>query len=77
MNQLPMTKEQSIRQNQDATRVTHDPTLNKDAVNEVMESYEADTDSEATEELDPSTEQELGEVEQALEDLTIGIEDRS
>jgi len=47
MNQLPMTQEQSTHQNQDATRVTHDPTLNKDAV------------------------------EQALEDLTIGIEDRS
>ena len=28
-------------------------------------------------EIDPSTEKELGEVEQALEDLTIGIEDRS
>jgi hypothetical protein len=42
-----------------------------------MESYEAGTDSEETEELDPSTEKELGEVEQALEDLTIGIEDRS
>lgn len=72
-----MTQEQSTHQNQDATRVTHDPTLNKDAVDQVIETYEADTDSEKTKKLDPSTEKELGEVEQALEDLTIGIEDRS
>ncbi|MEC4985936.1 MAG: hypothetical protein SAJ37_01580 [Oscillatoria sp. PMC 1068.18] len=61
-----MTNENITTQNQ-----TSDPTVEKDAVKEISDRY---TESET---LDPQTEKELGEVERATEDLTLGIEDAS
>ncbi|PSO53988.1 MAG: hypothetical protein BRC40_07620 [Cyanobacteria bacterium QH_8_48_120] len=54
---------------------SEDPTLEKEATEEVMERYEQASDSQPEETLDTATEKELGEVERALEDETIAIED--
>lgn len=72
-----MTQEKSKPQDQPAADVTHDPTLNKDAADDVMAKYEERDRSDETKELQASTEKELGKVEQALEDVTMGIEDAS
>ncbi len=57
--------------------ISSDPTLNKKAVNEVVDGYEKSAQSDQPTELDPATQQELGEVERALEDSVLGIEDAS
>ena len=61
-------------QKSEAAAVSPDQTLNKEAVDEVAQKY-SDTDEES--QIDAETERELGEVEQALEDSTLGIEDRT
>ena len=61
-------------QKSEAAAVSSDQTLNKETVDEVIEKY-SDTDEES--QIDAETERELGEVEQALEDSTLGIEDRT
>ncbi|MEC4892878.1 MAG: hypothetical protein SAL07_05970 [Oscillatoria sp. PMC 1051.18] len=61
-----MTDENITTQNQ-----VSDPTVEKDAVEEISDRYTE------TETLDPKTEKELGKVERATEDLTLGIEDAS
>ncbi len=71
-----MTQEQSKPQDQPAADITSDPALNKDAADEVIGKYE-ESDHDNTNELPPSTEREMGEVERALEDSTLGIEDAS
>lgn len=62
-------------QKSEAAVVSPDQTLNKETVDEVAQKY-SDTD-EKGQALDAETEHELGEVEQALEDSTLGIEDRT
>ena len=62
-------------QKSEAAVVSSDQTLNKETVDEVAQKY-SDTD-EKSQALDAETEHELGEVEQALEDSTLGIEDRT
>ncbi len=72
-----MTQDKARPQDQEAAAVGSDPTLNKEAVNEVVEEYEQSANSEETRELDPPTQKELGDVERALEDTVLGIEDAS
>ena len=68
---MPKDSEQRSK----AAAVSPDQTLNKETSDEVIEKY-ADTD-EDSQALDAETEHELGEVEQALENSTLGIEDRA
>jgi hypothetical protein len=51
--------------------------LNKEAVDEVVEQYERSANSDDDKELDLSTQKELGDVERALEDSVLGIDDAS
>ncbi|MGF1482080.1 MAG: hypothetical protein ACFB4I_21805 [Cyanophyceae cyanobacterium] len=54
--------------------VSPDPVSSGEAVDLEVQKY---ADEPSTQSLDPETEKELGEVEQALEDSTLGIEDRT
>jgi hypothetical protein len=72
-----MTQEKSRPQDQEAAAVANDPTLNKEAVDEVVGQYEESAKSDETTELSPATQKELGDVERALEDSLLGIEDAS
>lgn len=71
-----MKQERSKSQDQEIA-VPNDPTLNKQAVNEVVDEYEKSANSNKSVELNPSTQKELGEVERALEDSALGIDDAS
>lgn len=75
--ELKMTQEKSRPQNEEAAAVANDPTLNKEAVDEVVAQYEESAKSDETTELSPATQKELGDVERALEDSLLGIEDAS
>jgi hypothetical protein len=72
-----MTQDKSRPQDQEAAAVGSDPTLNKEAINEVVDEYEKSANSDEPTELDPPTQKELGDVERALEDSVMGIEDAS
>ena len=72
-----MTQDKARQQDQEAASVASDPTLNKEAVDEVVEQYERSANSDDDKELDLSTQKELGDVERALEDSVLGIEDAS
>lgn len=72
-----MNQEKSKAQNQEAASVASDPTLNKEAVDEAVAQYEEIAKSDETTELNPATQKELGEVERALEDSLLDIEDAS
>lgn len=74
---IVMTQDKSRTQEQEAAAINNDPTLNKEAVNEVVDEYEQSANVDKPTELDPSTQKELGEVERALEDSVLGIEDAS
>lgn len=77
MSKIVMTQDNSRTQEQEAAAISNDPTLNKEAVNEVVDEYEQSANVDKPTELDPSTQKELGEVERALEDAVLGIEDAS
>jgi hypothetical protein len=62
-----MTEEQ-LRQEQEAKTAASDT---------VEENSQESVEAEKIEELDPSLEEEHAKVEQALEDRTLGIEDRT
>jgi hypothetical protein len=68
-NKTPRPEEQEA-----ADVAASDPTLNKGAVDEVVEDYE---EADNADQLDPTTEKEMGKVERATEDITMGIEDAS
>lgn len=68
-----MRQEKAKTQNQEAAAVPSDPTLNKEAVNEVVDEYEKSANVDNPIELDPATQKELGEVERALEDSVFGV----
>jgi hypothetical protein len=72
-----MTQDKSRQQDQEAASIANDPTLNKAAVNEVVDEYEKSANSGEPTELDSPTQKELGDVERALEDSVLGIEDAS
>ncbi|HEY9632312.1 MAG TPA: hypothetical protein V6D14_02835 [Coleofasciculaceae cyanobacterium] len=72
-----MTQDKSRPQAQEAAAISNDPALNKEAVNEVVDEYEKSANSDNSTELAPSTQKELGDVERALEDSVLGIEDAS
>jgi hypothetical protein len=72
-----MIQDKSKLQDQQAAAVSTDPTLYKDAVNEVVDEYERSANVDKPTELNPATQKELGEVERALEDSVLGIEDAS
>ena len=72
-----MIHDNSRPQDQEAAAVASDPTLNKQAINELVDEYEQSANSDKPTELDPPTQKELGEVERALEDSVMGIEDAS
>jgi hypothetical protein len=59
--------------------ITSDSELDahQDAVNEIVDEYEISANSEQPTEVNPATQKELGEVERALEDSVMGIEDAS
>lgn len=71
-----MNQERSKSQDQEIA-VPHDPTLNKQAVNEVVDEYEKSANVDNPIQLNPSTQKELGDVERALEDSVLGIDDAS
>lgn len=71
-----MTQDKARKQDQEAAAINNDPSLNKEAINELVDEYEKSTNSEETE-LNSPTQKELGEVERALEDSVMGIEDNS
>ncbi len=71
-----MTQDKSRNQDQEAAAINNDPSLNKDAINELVDEYEKSANDEITE-LNTPTQKELGEVERALEDSVMGIEDAS
>jgi hypothetical protein len=48
----------------------------QDAIDTIEENSQESVEAEEIEELDPSLEEEHAEVERALEDRTLGIEDR-
>jgi hypothetical protein len=72
-----MMQDKSGAPDQQATAVPNDPMLNKAAVNEVVDEYEKTANLDKPTELEPATQKELGEVERALEDSVMGIEDAS
>jgi hypothetical protein len=72
-----MSQDKSKPQDQEFAAVSSDPVLNKQAINEVADEYERSANSEESAELDLVTQKELGEVERALEDSVMGIEDAS
>jgi hypothetical protein len=67
-----MRQEKAKFPNQEPVAVPNDPTLNKEAVNEVVDEYEKSANLDKPTELDPATQKELGEVERALEDSVLG-----
>jgi hypothetical protein len=72
-----MTQDKPRSQDEEAAAISGDPTLNKEAVNEVVDEYEKSANLDKPTELTPSTQKELGDVERALEDSVMGIEDAS
>ena len=70
-----MTQDKSRPQDQEAAALNHDPSLNKEAVNESVDLYEQSANSEEAT-LTP-IQKELGDVERSLEDSVMGIEDAS
>ncbi|NEQ23612.1 MAG: hypothetical protein F6K28_31605 [Microcoleus sp. SIO2G3] len=72
-----MTQDKARQQDHEAAAVASDPTLNKEAVNEVVDEYETSANSDDDKELDLSTQKELGDVERSLEDSVLGIDDAS
>ena len=72
-----MTQDKSRSQDQEAAAVSSDPALNKEAINEVVDEYEQSANSDHPTEVNPATQKELGNVERALEDSVLGIEDAS
>ncbi len=70
-----MMQEKSKPEDQEVAAISSDPTLNKEAVNEVVDEYERSANSDKPTELTPATQKELGEVERALEDSVLGIDD--
>lgn len=65
-----MTQDKARKQDQEAAAINNDPSLNKEAINELVDEYEKSaSDDEA--ELNPQTEKELGNVE-TLEYSVIG-----
>lgn len=71
-----MTQDKARKQDKEAAAINNDPSLNKEAINELVDEYEKSANDEETE-LKPQTEKELGNVERALEDSVMGIEDDS
>lgn len=72
-----MIQDNSKPQEQEAATSVSDPAINKDAVNEAVDKYEESSRLDEEKELDSLTQKELGEVERALEDTMLGIEDAS
>lgn len=71
-----MTQDKPRQQDKEAAAISHDPSLNKEAVNELVDQYEQ-ANSDETTDLNLPIQKELGEVERALEDSVMGIEDAS
>lgn len=65
-----MTQDKARKQDQEAAAINNDPSLNKEAINELVDEYEKSANDDETE-LNPQTEKELGNVE-TLEDSVIG-----
>ena len=72
-----MSQDKSKPQDQELSAVSSDPVLIKQAINEVVDEYERSAKSDESAELNPVTQKELGEVERALEDSVMGIDDAS
>jgi len=76
-NLKQMTQDKSQPQDQEAAAINHDPSLNKEAINELVDQYEQSANSNETQELISPTQKQLGDVERSLEDSVMGIEDAS
>ncbi|MBD2126241.1 hypothetical protein NDI39_26270 [Microcoleus sp. ZQ-A2] len=72
-----MKPDKSKPQDPEIFTSSSESTLYQDAVNEVVDEYEISANSDQPTELNPATPKELGEVERALEDSVMGIEDAS
>ena len=75
-NDLKQMTQDKPRQQDKEAAISHDPSLNKEAVNELVDQYEQ-ANSDETTELNLPIQKELSEVERALEDSVMGIEDAS
>jgi hypothetical protein len=64
-------------QNPEIVSTPSESTLNENAVNEIVDEYEISANLDQPTEVDLATQKELGEVERALEDSVMGIEDAS
>lgn len=65
-----MTQDKARKQDQEAAAINNELSLNKEAINELVDEYEKSANDDETE-LNPQTEKELGNVE-TLEDSVIG-----
>jgi len=72
-----MKQDKSKPQHPESINPASEPTLTQDAVNEIVDEYEISANLEQPTEVNPATQKELGEVERALEDSVMGIEDAS
>ncbi|AFZ19640.1 hypothetical protein [Allocoleopsis franciscana] len=72
-----MKQDKSKPQAPEIVNPSSESTLNQDAVNEVVDEYEISANLDQPTEVDPATQKELGEVERALENSVMGIEDAS
>jgi PleD family two-component response regulator len=72
-----MTQDKPKPQEQDADTINQDPSLYQEAINESVDQYEKSANSDELTQLNNPTQKELGEVERALEDSVMGIEDAS
>lgn len=72
-----MTQDKSKSQDQEAAAINQDQSLNKDAINELVDEYEKSVSLEEQIELNAPTQKQLARVERGLEDSMIGIEDDS
>lgn len=72
-----MKPDKSKPQDPEISNPSSESTLYQDAVNEVVDEYEISANSDQSTELNPATQKELGDVERALEDSVMGIEDAS
>lgn len=72
-----MKQDQSKTQNPEMITHVNESTINQEAVDEIVDEYEISANLDQQTELNPAIQKELGDVERALEDSVMGIEDAS
>lgn len=72
-----MKQDKSKTQNPEIITHSSESTINQEAVDEIVDEYEISANLDQPTEMNPATQKELGDVERALEDSIMGIEDAS